>query len=459
MPPKPQTTVVVDDQVVVDPAVITACGPDELKEARRLLSWQRHGNQTVVRRRTHRAGATRIGSQVFVVPPDMPVRTFLGLVYTSYGLRSDQIAVAGMERAAPPELFRAALGASLVSAAEVVTRQHVHQAYERQVDRLQLIRGRPLWTQAMGRPRDGSVTCQYQLKTTDTLLNRLVLAGLLEARRLQPHGPLRRRAERQTFTWRGLAEPLGPVPRYQFESVRALLTRQTAHYNVALALSEALLYGTRAPGDEPTSSFDLPVYDLAVLFERLVEKLVTAAATAAGLTARLQHTRHDALLDAEENVYRRIRPDIVVYQGGQPVAVLDAKYKPRYTTGGPEPVAANRVSLADAYQLFFYAEHLRRVHGVQAPVPAYVVAPLLDDRDQVPRLPRRTVMWQQDQGDAPIGLRVIPLPLVEVVDIILNGESFAAAAMAAPELVRAITAAVPAVRDSNGFKGGEVQVT
>lgn len=440
MPASARFTVIVSDEAVIDPSVIMAASPSELQSARRMLSWQRHGDQMVVKRRTHRVGATRIGAHVFSAPPPMPLRTFLGLVLISYDLRPDQVPVAGIARDTPPELFRAALGASLVFSAELVTRQHIHQAYEARVERLQLIRGRPQWTNEIGRIRDGSVACEYQLKTTDTLLNRIVLAGLLEARKLQPHGPLRRRAERQAFVWRGLAEPPPVVRRDDVDTARALLTRQTAHYKGALGLTEALLFGTRSPGEEPAEDVDLPIYDLAVLFESLVAKLVRAAADKVGLTTRLQHTREDALLDAEQKLYRRIRPDVVVYQHDRPIAVLDAKYKPRYTRGGPEPPLENRVSVADAYQLFFYAERLRRIYSTPQPIPAYVVAPLLDDPVRLARLSRRTIIWQQAAGDEPVGLRIIPVPLVEVLDVVLSGGSFGAACLAAPELIEAVSA-------------------
>jgi hypothetical protein len=445
MATRTRTTVLVADEATAPAVLFDAASAGELRAARRLLSWQKSGDKVVVKRRSHRVGAVRVGDHIFNAPPTIPIRTFLALVFTSYGLRPDQVPVAGLERDTPPELFRAALGASLVSAADLITRQHIHQAYEPRVDRLQLIRGRPRWTEEMGRPRDGSVTCEYQLKTTDTRLNRLVLAGVVEARRLQPAGPLRRRAERQAFTWRGLADPPSVVRRHELQAERASLTRQTIHYETALVLTEALLFGTRTPGDEPADNIDLPVYDLAVLFERLVESLAAAAAKQRGYAARLQHTRNDALLDAEQNLYRRVRPDIVIHDDVTPIAVLDAKYKPRYTAGGPEPVTGNRVSVADAYQLFFYAERLRRIHQTQHPIPAYVVAPLLGDPCELPRLARRTVIWEPELGGTQIGLRVLPVPLVDVLDVLLGGGSFAAACEAAPELDEAIRSVAPAV--------------
>ena len=438
MPSRARVSAVVETEVEVEPALIVTATASELQAASRLLSWEHRGHRMIVKRRAHRVGAARIGDHIFIAPPTIPVRTFLALVFTSYGLRPEQVPVVGLARDAPPDLFRAALGASLVSAADIVTRQHIHQAYERRIERLQLIRGRPRWTHEMARVRDGSVMCEYQLKTTDTLLNRLVLVGLLEARKLQPAGPLRRRAERQSFTWRGLAEPPAVVRRHDIDAARALLSRQTAHYNGVLALTEALLFGTRTPGNEVADLVDLPVYDLAVLFESLVARLATATAHQAGRKVRVQHTRKDALLDGDHNVYRRIRPDVVVYDEEDPVAILDAKYKPRYTTGGPVPPVGNRVSLADAYQLFFYAERLRRLHGIQQSIPAYVVAPLLSDPTDLAQLPRRTVVWQQAEDDMAVGLRVIPVPIVDVMDIILDGGSFATASGAAPELVEAV---------------------
>lgn len=432
--------VVVTDPVVLDASILMSARPAELKAARRLVSFQQVGNQVVVRRLVHRVGATKLGRLVLVAPPPMPVRTFLALVHVAYGVRVDQVPVSALERSTPPELFRAALGASLVASTETVSRQHLHQAYESHTERLQLVRGRPIWVDQIAKPRDGSVTCRYELKTSDILLNRLVLAGLDEARRLQPPGALRRRADRQTFAWRGLAELPRSVTRHQFDTVRAKRTRQTAHYEPALLLAEALLLGTRTPGDEGGGSMDLPVYDLAVLFERLIEKLLDALAPPSGLAVRVQHTRHDALLDADENVYRRIRPDIVLYFGAKPVAVLDAKYKPRYTTGGTNVPTAARVTLEDAYQLFFYAERLRRLHEVDRALPAFVVAPLLGDGTALPPIERRTVVWDQSGPDAPIGLRVLPVPLETVLDVILAGGSLKTAAHAAPELAATVVA-------------------
>lgn len=430
---------IIDDRVVLPLGALVGITAAQRLAASRLLTINEVGTSVELRRRRHVAGSVRLGKRTVVAPPPIPTRSFLALIYAVNGIRIDQAPVGGLELGMPPELFRAALGAALVAAAESLSRRHIGQEYQSRTERLQLVRGRPRWTYDMARVRDGTITCQYELKTTDGLLNRLIVSGLGAARPLQPPGPIRRRADRQEFAWRGLAEPL-PVPtRHHFDLVRTRLTRQTEHYRPALALSEAVLLGTRTVAETGGRETDLPLFNLAQLFERFVERLLSALTEGTGLTIRMQHTRRDALLDGDGDVYRRIRPDAVVYAGKRPLAVLDSKFKPRYTNGGTAVPMASRVTLDDAYQLFFYAERLRRLGRVSDPVPAFIVAPMLDDPAALPPLPRRSVVWHEQEGVDTTGLRVVPLPLVAALDVLIGGGTFADAAARCEELAEVMT--------------------
>lgn len=392
----------------------------------------------MIRRRVHLVGAAQFGGQTFVAPSPVPIRTFLGMVQLAHGVAVPTTAALGLDDQRTPDLLRAALGASLVQAIELAGKRHIEKVYATREESLDVVRGRPLWSRQLGAapPR---VVCRYEIQTTDSLLNRLLLAGLQAARPLQPPGALRRRADRQVFSWLGLASRPASVSREDFRRASAGLNRQTAHYRAALALAEALLLGHGAPSDSDAAGYDLPTYNLAPMFERVVEILTGAADGDHGLTVKAQHTRSDALLDGKGSVYRRIRPDLVIYRAGRPIAVLDAKFKPRYLTGGMRPPMAARVVLADAYQLFFYAERLRRLHHLAAPVPAFIVAPALEP-DDVPPAARRCVRWGDSGSSDEIGLRVLGLPLVEVVDALLSGAKPGLAAQAAPELMSAIDA-------------------
>lgn len=425
---------VVEDRVVLPLQSVTELTAEQRLAVSRLLIINEVGTSVELRRRRHVAGSVQLGSRTVVAPPPIPTRTFLALVYAVNDIRLEQAPVGGVEAGMPPEMFRAALGAALVAAAESVSRRHIAQEYQTRTERLQLLRGRPRWTHDMARPRDGTMTCQYELKTTSGLLNRLIVTGLGAARPLQPPGPIRRRADRQEFAWRGLAEPLPAPTRHHFDLARTRLTRQTDHYRPALALAEAVLLGTRTIGEMAGKQTDLPLFNLASLFERFVERLLSALAEGTGLTVRMQHTRRDALLDGEGDVYRRIRPDAVVYAGATPLAVIDSKFKPRYTNGGSAVPMASRVTLDDAYQLFFYSERLRRLSGSSHAIPAFIVAPMLDNPDLLPPLPRRSVVWHEREGEDTTGLQVVPVPLVATLDVLVRGGTISDAAAQCVEL-------------------------
>lgn len=416
---------------------MSAARADEWERLNRLVTVQHLGGRVVVRRRVHLVGAVRFGGRLIVTPSVVPVRTFLGMVQLAYGVVVPTSDALDLDENRTPELLRAALGASLVKAVELAGKRHIEKAYVTKEESLDVVRGRPLWHRQLGAP-PARVFCRYELQTTDSLLNRLLLAGLLAARRLQPHGSLRHRADRQVFTWSSLAARPATVTRDDFRRVAAKLNRHTEHYRPALALAEALLLGHGAPSEADLGGYDMPTYNLATMFERIVELLTRAAGADHKLLVRAQHTRSDALVDAEGDVYRRVRPDLVIYRAGKPLAVLDAKFKPAYLTGGPRPPMSSRVVLADAYQLFFYAERLQRLHRLSEPVPAFIVSPSLAP-DDVPPTARRSVRWGEARGADEIGLRVLALPLIDVIDLLLGGSTTADAAKAASELTEAVT--------------------
>lgn len=128
----------------------------------------------------------------------------------------------------------------------------------------------------------------------------------------------------------------------------ALLARVDYHrlndaYRPALALARLLLDGlapSGTPGDDRNAPFLAYLVDMDWLFERSVGTLLRAAAPAHGLVAREQE-RHP--LDLARQV--SVRPDVVLYRRGQPVLVVDAKYK-RAAAG------------ADLYQVVAYCHAL-----------------------------------------------------------------------------------------------------
>ena len=407
----------------------------QLEVADRLAEITEHDGKLTLRRRPRMVGLARLGSAIVEVEPDIPMRTFLGLVYFFKDIPVKEIGGIDISKDAPSsELFRGALAMGLIRAVETVSRRHIDQSYEIHRERLQLLRGRPLWRREFGRVRDGSIECEFALKTTDGLLNRLLLAGLLEARRCVPADQPRRTLRRQLATWEGLATPT-VIDRHDFSTALRCVTRQTRAYVPALRLCEALLFGVGDPHDRLEGHIALPIYNLAHMFEKLVQELVLAVADDCGLDVKTQN-EYQVLRDGKGNKYRRFRPDAVIMREDKPAVIIDAKYKPQYTR--LDSGTSHRVTSDDIYQLFFYADRLRQRSRIKDPIPAYVAAPHLSDNSPMPSLQERTIYWEDKIEGKSGSLIVVPIPVVPIIDKFLQGDRWSDAAAKAEELLDAV---------------------
>lgn len=121
-------------------------------------------------------------------------------------------------------------------------------------------------------------------------------------------------------------------------------SRLNRRYQVALWLAELLLAGNsldQSPGSTRVSGF---LVDMAKVFEDFVTRTLTDALDVHGGHCRAQDPHY---LDVAAEV--RMKPDLVWYVGGQPAAVIDAKYKAEKPAGFPD---------ADLYQMLAYCTAL-----------------------------------------------------------------------------------------------------
>lgn len=245
------------------------------------------------------------------------------------------------------------------------------------------------------------LVCRYHELTHDVPDNRLVLAGLSAACRLGTTTGTRRSLLDHRHAWASVASEVRCKPE-DFERVRRSYTRLSGHYRLAHALCELLVLG-RLPGDVFTGPHPSDprvaglCLDMGLLFEKAVARWVQEAAARLGLSVAEQAGDGGALLDGEGTRYATVRPDLVVFEGMRPVAVIDAKYKPGLGRLGADGKLA-KVANADLYQLFFYAERLRARYGLTAPPRAYIVAPK-DTGSTLPAPRYRTIRWATE-GDA-----------------------------------------------------------
>lgn len=122
-------------------------------------------------------------------------------------------------------------------------------------------------------------------------------------------------------------------------------TRLNARYHDVLWVAELILADNsidHAPGQLRLHGF---LVNMATVFEDFVTaSLGTALANHAGTCRTQDH------LDLDDEGRIAMRPDLVWYQAGTPIAVIDAKYKAEKPSGFPD---------ADYYQLLAYATALK----------------------------------------------------------------------------------------------------
>jgi len=132
-------------------------------------------------------------------------------------------------------------------------------------------------------------------------------------------------------------------------------SRLNTHYVPALRLAEIVLDGTSV---EPLRG-PVAASGLLVSMPRLFEDFVTSVLGERLTARRGRVVAQDAARSLDLDGYVPLRPDLVWYDGVQPLAVVDAKYKAEKPEGFPG---------ADAYQLLAYctAYGLRRGHLIYA---------------------------------------------------------------------------------------------
>lgn len=401
---------------------------------------RRRDGTSIVRRRVNRAGRVALPAVTIDIPPPLEARSFaafylfaLGHDLTSYLDRAPS--PEHLERTRDDPAYLRLLANLLVRSAGRILATHVAQRYERKVERPAALRGRPRFGSDFGRHPAESRTSEFYEKTTDTLLNRLVLAGLEVAQPLLGGTSSERAATTQLFAWRSLATPYFPGP-HEFELASLKTDRLTAQYRLPLALGRALFFGaTPLPTDRhPRSEIQTLHFDLPRLFELFVTRLLAEVAPSFGVTVTGQYRVRRALVDAAGKHYRTVRPDLMISSlSGDPVAVLDAKYKPRYLERRRGKPAL--VSPADTYQMFFYEARVRHRHQLQAPLPLVILAPQFDS--ELPDARFLRIRWAAP--DESVEIQLIPVPLVDVCGALADGRGAAAAIDMAPLLKQFLT--------------------
>ncbi len=302
-----------------------------------------------IRARAH-VGRIQLGGLVVTIEPKLGSADLLELLRYVYGLRNLKL-FDTTDFATTGQLLQDLVAAQLLAEAAELRRRGLAKRYVPRAEPLSSPRGRLDMSDVARRAPlvDANLLCRHHVRSTDHLLNRLLLSGVRLGARVAQDSSLRRslldmaRVLAEEHADDGLSASL-------LEQGRRGLNRLTSAYEPAVRLIE-LLYACSAVSLDGETSVALPgfLFDMNRFFQTLMGRFL-------GEYLRGFEVREEAVL-AEMMRYlpglnplgRRSpapRPDFLVARGLRVAALLDAKYRDLWERELPREML---------YQLAIYA--------------------------------------------------------------------------------------------------------
>lgn len=327
----------------------------QLLEQRRVLGVRELRTGLEVESFAH-VGRMEIGGLTITVLPKIPGPSLLKLIRYADGLRRVDLPEDHghvVDRDGIEELLISQLNGEVQ---ELISRG-LMRGYRRRSERLGVIRGRIDLDRVVtdGGMLTDTLPCVHHARSGDTLLNRVVMAGLRLASSMTSAVDLRRESLRLVAQMESAVSGIR-LDREAIDRAATLVNRLTATYTPALSIIRLLHEAQGIVLDGMRASVRLPgfMFDMNAFFQRLVSRFLRE--NLPGCQVRDEHAlkgmfRYSTAFNPRQQRAPSPRPDFVVMRQGSPHSILDAKYRDLWSHPLPREML---------YQLVVYAVSMRR---------------------------------------------------------------------------------------------------
>lgn len=230
---------------------------------------------------------------------------------------------------------------------ESIFGSHLYHEYIHQSENIGAIKGKlDFQKQAVKLPSQlHTFSCDYDEFSMDNSLNRIIKATLKRIQELSRNDDNKKRA----FNFYSLMHEIQDdviTPTYVS---KLHFNRLNEKFEKTIEFCSMILFGSTYTSEVGEKRYYALIFDMNLIFEKFVAKLLRNSLPEFSFITQAPLylvSDHEPLLKCNRTKKRMI-PDIIVKKNGNPVAIMDTKYKPDLSKGF--------ISNADTYQMLAYS--------------------------------------------------------------------------------------------------------